>query len=127
LKLAENNLFVRRIPKNLHAENLDQFFSKFGEIISCKISLNSDHESRGYGFVCFREAQAAQKALEMTQNADTIIGVKFAPRDKKDFRKVYNNIFVKNMPASWTTEDAKKFFSVFGHITSVHQGTSKLG
>ena len=126
-KLAENNFFVRRIPKNLNAENLDQIFSKFGDIISCKISLSSDHESRGYGFVCFSEAQAAQKALESTQNSDSMIGVKFAPRDKKDFRKVYNNIFVKNLPENWTIEEVKKLFSPFGFITSVHQGASQLG
>jgi polyadenylate-binding protein len=123
-RLAENNMFVRRIPKSDSAAILENTFSKYGEIISCKVSLGSDHESKGYGFVCFRDAAATQKALEETQGAETRIGVKFAPKDKKDFRKVYNNIYVKNMPANWTVEEAKNQFSPFGHITSVHLGES---
>jgi polyadenylate-binding protein len=77
--------------------------------------------------VCFRDPASTQKALEVTQQAATTIGVKFAPKDKKDFRKVYNNIFIKNMPASWTVEEAKDHFSPFGHITSVHLGKSDHG
>ena len=103
-RLAENNLFVRSIPKENSSQDIETNFSQYGEIISCKVSLGDDHKSRGYGFVCFRDPASTQKALEVTQQAATTIGVKFAPKDKKDFRKVYNNIFIKNMPASWTVD-----------------------
>jgi len=52
--------------------------------------------------VCFREASSASNALAFTQTQEETIGVKFSPKDKKDFRKVYNNIYVKNLPATWT-------------------------
>jgi len=117
-------MFVRKIPKTDSAASLENTFAKYGEIISCKVSLGSDHESKGYGFVCFRDAASTQKALEETQSAENRIGVKFAPKDKKDFRKIYNNIYVKNMPSWATVEDAKNHFSPFGHITSIHLGQS---
>jgi polyadenylate-binding protein len=53
VKLADNNTFVRKIPKDKTPKELEEFFGKYGGIISCKISLDEKHRSRGYGFVCF--------------------------------------------------------------------------
>lgn len=77
--------------------------------------------------MCFRDAASTQKALEVTQKDNSSIGVKFAPKDKKDFRKVYNNIFIKNMPKNWTVEEVKNHFAPYGHITSVFLGKSEHG
>jgi hypothetical protein len=35
------------------------------------------------------------------------IGVKYAPKTKAEFRKIYNNIFVKNMPDDWSDQVLK--------------------
>ena len=40
--------------------------------------------------------------------------IKFAPKSKTDFRKVFNNIFVKNIPDDWTEANVKEAFGVFG-------------
>ena len=56
-------MFIWKIPKDINSEALDLYFSKYGEIISCKVSLNEDYSSRGYGFVCFKDPEAADKAL----------------------------------------------------------------
>ena len=63
-KIVDQNVFVRKIPKEMAAQELEEHFSKFGEIKSLKVSLNSDHTSRGYGFVCFQDPAAAAQALE---------------------------------------------------------------
>lgn len=52
-KIVDHNIFVRRIPKEMTPAQLEEHFSRYGDIKSLKISLNSDHQSRGYGFVCF--------------------------------------------------------------------------
>lgn len=52
-KIVDHNVFVRRIPKEMSPMELEEHFRKYGDIKSLKISLNSDHKSRGYGFVCF--------------------------------------------------------------------------
>ena len=38
-------------------------FKNYGDVISSKVSLNEDHSSRGYGFVCFKDPESASRAL----------------------------------------------------------------
>ena len=95
-------------------------FKGYGDIISCKVSINEDYSSRGYGFVCFRDPESASRALSESSSRSETIGVKFAPKSKADFRKVYNNIFIKNIPDGWDEPELKKAFEVFGNITSIY-------
>lgn len=69
-KIVDHNIFVRKIPKDMTPAQLEQHFSKYGEIKSLKVSLNSDHTSRGYGFVCFQDPESAGKALLADSEAD---------------------------------------------------------
>lgn len=52
-KLADHNVFIRKIPEEIKAPELEEKFKRYGDIKSLKISLNPDHSSRQYGFVCF--------------------------------------------------------------------------
>lgn len=45
--------------------------------------------------------------------------IKYSPRDKRDFRKIYNNIYAKNFPPNFSEEDVKQLFSQFGRIESM--------
>jgi len=62
----DQNLFIRKISKNMDSKSLEDEFKKYGDVISCKVSINEDHSSRGYGFVCFRDPEAASRALSET-------------------------------------------------------------
>jgi polyadenylate-binding protein len=42
---------VRNIPKDIKARELEEKFKTFGTVKSLKVSLNTDHTSRGYGFI----------------------------------------------------------------------------
>ena len=110
-KIIDHNIFVRRIPKDMSPQQLEEHFKRHGEIKSLKISLNSDHQSRGYGFVCFQDSSSAARALEAEGNADSIQVIRYQPRDKRDFRKIYNNIYAKNFPMNFTEEDVLQLFS----------------
>lgn len=126
-RLYSQNLFVRKIPKTVHSEGLEEMFKGYGDVISSKVSLNEDHSSRGYGFVCFKDPEAAARALSETQKRDDHIGVKFEPKSKADFRKVFNNIFVKNIPESWDEAILKKHFEAFGRISSLYMAKHNIG
>jgi len=113
-------LFVRKIPKEMSANQLEDYFSKYGKIKSLKISLNGDYTSRQYGFICFEEADFTKSALTETANAENIQGVPYKPRDSRQFRKVYNNIYVKNLPTDMKDEKkVRDLFEAYGRIESI--------
>ena len=56
-------IFVKNCPKEWTHEDLYQEFVSFGEINSAKISIDANFQSRGYGFVEFKDAESAQKAI----------------------------------------------------------------
>jgi len=118
-KIVDHNIFVRKIPKTLSPPQLEEHFSRYGDIKSLKISLSSDHQSRGYGFVCFQDPTSAQRALDAEGEADSNQVIRYQPRDKRDFRKIYNNIYAKNFPMNFTEEDVLQLFSAYGRIESI--------
>jgi len=49
----------------------------------------------------------------------------YAPRDKKDLRKLFNNIYVKNFPVSWDEAKLRSIFEKYGPISSLIIQTAK--
>jgi len=110
-KLVDHNVFVRKLPSELKAPELEDYFKKYGDVKSLKISLNQDYTSRQYGFVCFQQPDAAQKAIEQSKDGSVpFIVERYQPKDRRDMRKAFNNIYVKNFPTHWVEDDLKKLF-----------------
>lgn len=63
-KLQEQNIFIRKIDKKVTSEDLEKKFLNFGGVKSCKVSVDEEYKSRGYGFVCFSDAEYCKAALE---------------------------------------------------------------
>jgi polyadenylate-binding protein len=103
-KLMTHNVFIRTIPKDMKHKEIEEKFEAVGKIKSLKISLNSDHSSRGYGFICFQEEEDAQKAVEFTQKDESIVAMKFQPKEARDLINLINNVYVKNIPLNWTDD-----------------------
>jgi polyadenylate-binding protein len=100
---------------------MEEIFKKFGEVKSLKISLNPDYSSRQYGFVCFQAPDGAQKAIESAKDADLPFDIaRYQPKDRRDLRKAFNNIYVKNFPESYSDDQLKVLFGEYGNILSIH-------
>jgi RNA recognition motif-containing protein len=65
-----------------------------------KVSLNEDYTSRGYGFICFEDKEAAKKALDSKKENFSVKPLE--PKTTHHMRKIINNIYVKNIPKEWT-------------------------
>lgn len=52
------------MPKSWTHDDLYQAFEKFGKIISCKVSIDADFNSRQYGFVQLETERACQDAIK---------------------------------------------------------------
>jgi len=70
-RLVDRNVFVKKVPLEMNSIDLHKKFSKFGQITSVKISLNENHDSNGYGFVCFDNPQSVEVAIRTTENEDS--------------------------------------------------------
>jgi len=57
------NLYVKNLDDSVDDERLKQEFSVFGTITSARIMRDEAGTSRGFGFVCFSQADEATKAV----------------------------------------------------------------
>lgn len=68
---AKRNLYVTNLPHGIREEEVLQFFSNFGGVISVKVDSDEKKEvPRSYACVCYSTAEEAENALERTQNAE---------------------------------------------------------
>lgn len=75
-KRAYNNVYVKNFPKDASftEESLAQVFSQFGEISSTAIMRDGSGESKGFGFVCFKDSAAAERAVQAVQKHEAAAG-----------------------------------------------------
>ena len=71
-KKTFNNVYVKNIPQHCEDANLGELFKEFGEIQSAAIMRDADGQGRGFGFVCFSDPGAAEKAITSVLRADPL-------------------------------------------------------
>ena len=118
----ENNIFVKNISKDVTPREFDEYFSKFGNIISAKIAEDEEGESMGYGFVLYENEENAKKAIaechgKIWKNKKLFVCQFQKNRPKKPLR--FNNLYVRNIPKNWSEDDVRNYFSKYGEISSM--------
>jgi|UniRef100_A0A2N9H628 polyadenylate-binding protein len=58
------NLYVKNLDDSISDEKLNELFSEFGIITSCKVMRDPNGISRGSGFVAFSTSEEASRALD---------------------------------------------------------------
>ncbi|KAI1701772.1 RNA recognition motif domain-containing protein [Ditylenchus destructor] len=61
----EYKIYVGSLWQELSSDDLRQYFSKFGQIVSCDIERNEDNSSRGFAYVTFDSKEAVDQVLEL--------------------------------------------------------------
>jgi polyadenylate-binding protein len=122
---TSGNLFVKNLDPAIDNRDLHETFSNFGRILSCKIAVNEDGVSKGYGFVHFEDPHAAEMAIRnvngMMLNEKRIFVGPHIPRDLRVVEKngnQFTNIYVKNIKCN-TEEELRSIFEKYGSIVSV--------
>jgi polyadenylate-binding protein len=131
------NVYVKNFGDELNDESLYEMFEPFGEITSHCVMFK-DTKSRGFGFVAFESAKAAEEAVKALNGKklgeDKTLYVGRAQKKyerqmelKRKFEQVkiermsrYQgvNLYVKNLDDSIDDERLRKEFTPFGTITS---------
>ena len=73
-KKFEKRLFVGMISKSITAAELEEMFSKFGEITDCNILFGPDKSSKGCGFVKFEKGSSCLNAIKEMHHNQTLEG-----------------------------------------------------
>ncbi len=65
------NIFVAKLSSVTKAEDLQELFSKFGEVISAKVIMDRETGfSKRYGFVEMADDRAGYEAIEKLNNSE---------------------------------------------------------
>ena len=114
-----NNLYVRGFDENFTEQDLVNMFQRFGELGSVKIMTDEEGNSKRFGFVCFKEAEPASRAVAELHETQLPDGNIFyvAKFEKKQNRWMAlkkalsrSNLYVRNFDKDVTEEDLKRFF-----------------
>eukprot|EP00667_Euglena_gracilis_P005410 EG_transcript_5441 len=123
-KLGIGNVFIKNLHPSIDNQTLYDTFSQFGNILSCKVAVGSNGESRGYGFVHFESEESSRAAIEkvngmLLKSLQVYVG----PFVKRSIRthqnaQTYTNVYIKNLKKGITEEQFSEFFGKFGEIKS---------
>ncbi|EPS62510.1 hypothetical protein M569_12280, partial [Genlisea aurea] len=118
-------LLFQNLDRAIDNKSLHDTFSSFGNILSCKIAIDSNGQSKGYGFVQFDSEESAQNAIDklngmLINDKQVYVGhfVRKQERDLSSNKAKFNNLYVKNLSESATEDDLKSIFGEYGTITS---------
>eukprot|EP00842_Homolaphlyctis_polyrhiza_P006190 jgi/Hompol1/6572/HPOL_002491-RA len=115
-------LIIRNLAFYCKPENLQAVFSPFGTIKSCSVPHLPDGKARGYGFVEFESAEAAERAIEGVNGTKILnrpVAVDWA-LDKTTFEKLANipgtTLFIRNLSFETSEETVQAAFETFGPL-----------
>lgn len=124
-KSGAGNIFVKNLDKSIDNKALYDTFSLFGNILSCKVKTDEQGKSLGFGFVHYESDDSAKTAIEkvngMSIGGKTVYVGTFLKRTERmpNTEQRYTNVYIKNIPQSWTEEKLKEVFGNFGEVTSM--------
>lgn len=111
------NIFVAGLPTQWGDDELREHYKAFGDILSTKVV-----KSKHFGFVMFRTAEAAHKAInethlsQPTPTCPTVLHVSIAMHDEGVDEVASNRVFVRGLPQWATKGHLQLCFSAFGTV-----------
>jgi len=135
-KSGVGNIFIKNLDPSIGHKELYDTFSAFGNILSCKVVLDENGHSKGYGFVHFGTMESADDAIKtvnqkMLKTKKVFVGKFVTKKDRmKQLESSWTNVYVKDLDPLVTSEELTNVFGAYGNITSAiimrnENGTSK--
>jgi len=131
------NVYIKNFGDELNDEKLYEIFSQYGKITSHRIMSSDEGKSRGFGFVCYEDPDAAEKACDEMHAKEMNGKILFVGRAQKrnerqtELRRKFEqmkierlnryqgvNLYVKNLDDTIDDERLRKEFAPYGTITS---------
>ena len=129
-----NNVYVKNLHESVTKDMRRALFEKHGTLTSVVVMKDAEGKSKGFGFVCFEDTDAAKKAVEELDGYDKVedkawivcraqkkaereaeLKAKFDAERRERMEKMAGaNLYIKNLED--TVDDAKlrELFQEFG-------------
>ncbi|RPB24834.1 polyadenylate binding protein [Terfezia boudieri ATCC MYA-4762] len=126
-KTGQGNVFIKNLDTAIDNKALHDTFAAFGNILSCKVAQDENGGSRGYGFVHYETAEAADNAIKhvngmLLNEKKVFVGHHIPKKDRQskfeEMKANFTNVYVKNIDPSVTDEEFRELFEKYGAITS---------
>eukprot|EP01120_Amphizonella_sp_Union-15-10_P014492 TRINITY_DN7037_c0_g1_i1.p1 TRINITY_DN7037_c0_g1~~TRINITY_DN7037_c0_g1_i1.p1 ORF type:complete len:636 (-),score=132.88 TRINITY_DN7037_c0_g1_i1:34-1881(-) len=118
------NVFIKNLDPEIGHKELHDTFSAFGNILSCKVALNENNQSKGYGFVHFENEESATRAInkangKLMGTKQVYVGPFISQKERsRNQESMWTNVYVKNLDKDWTDKELYEAFQRWGPITS---------
>mmetsp|Transcript_26263 Transcript_26263/g.59354 ORF Transcript_26263/g.59354 Transcript_26263/m.59354 type:complete len:627 (+) Transcript_26263:105-1985(+) len=121
-KSGVGNVFVRNLAASMDNKYLYDTFSPIGNILSCKVAIDENGESKGYGYVHFETAEAAQEAIAqfdgtLIDDVEVHVGL-FTKRQDRAGQADWTNLYVKQFPVTWEETRLRACFEEYGPVAN---------
>ncbi|KAJ5315119.1 hypothetical protein N7476_005426 [Penicillium atrosanguineum] len=126
-KTGQGNVFIKNLDNAIDNKALHDTFAAFGNILSCKVAQDEFANSKGYGFVHYETAEAANNAIKhvngmLLNDKKVFVGHHISKKDRQskfeEMKANYTNIYVKNLELEISDDEFRIMFEAFGEITS---------
>ncbi|GAA5918060.1 hypothetical protein JCM8208_006111, partial [Rhodotorula glutinis] len=126
-KTGAGNIFIKNLDENIDNKALHDTFAAFGNILSCKVAVDGQGNSLGYGFVHYDTAEAARAAIEgvngmLLNDKVVFVGIHIPKRERQakidEIKARFTNLYIKNVPLEVDEAEFRSIFEPFGQVTS---------
>ncbi|KAK3069162.1 Protein phosphatase PP2A regulatory subunit B, partial [Coniosporium uncinatum] len=126
-KTGQGNVFIKNLDVAIDNKALHDTFAAFGNILSCKVAQDELGNSKGYGFVHYETAEAANNAIKhvngmLLNEKKVFVGHHIPKKDRmskfEEMKANFTNIYVKNVDLDATEEEFRELFEKYGQVTS---------
>lgn len=126
-KTGQGNIFIKNLDDGIDNKALHDTFAAFGNVLSCKVATDEHGRSKGYGFVHYETAEAAEIAIKavngmLLNDKKVYVGHHISRKERQskieEMKAQFTNIYVKNIDAEVTEEEFRDLFAQFGNVTS---------
>ncbi|THX13768.1 polyadenylate binding protein [Aureobasidium pullulans] len=126
-KTGQGNVFIKNLDVAIDNKALHDTFAAFGNILSCKVAQDEHGNSKGYGFVHYETAEAANAAIKsvngmLLNEKKVFVGHHIPKKDRmskfEEMKANFTNVYVKNIDTGVTDDEFRVLFEKYGDITS---------
>ncbi|KZT70150.1 polyadenylate binding protein [Daedalea quercina L-15889] len=126
-KTGQGNIFIKNLDEQIDNKALHDTFAAFGNVLSCKVATDEHGRSKGYGFVHYETAEAAETAIKavngmLLNDKKVYVGHHISKKERQskieEMKAQFTNVYVKNLDPEVSDDEFRELFDQFGNVTS---------